>query len=272
MMDYSEYEYLKIEVADRVATVTINRPDQRNAVHAALHHEFEQIWLDLAQDRDVNAILLTGAGDAFSVGGDLTSRDKPTKSKGRGGRGIVMADGRRVIENLLDVEQPIVAAINGDALGFAANVALLCDVTVAAETAKLADTHVSIGVVAGDGGAVIWPLLIGPNRAKELLMLGDSLTGADAAQIGLVNYAVPDAEVLPKARELVQRLADGPKWAIRWSKLAVNKWLKQQANLIMDAGLAYEAVTLTAQDHKEALQAMRENREPNYIRGRSVKS
>ena len=272
MMDYSEYEYLKIEVADRVATVTINRPGQRNAVHAALHHEFEQIWLDLAQDRDVNAILLTGAGKAFSVGGDLTSRDKPTKSKGRGGRGIVMADGRRVIENLLDVEQPIVAAINGDALGFAANVALLCDVTVAAETAKLADTHVSIGVVAGDGGAVIWPLLIGPNRAKELLMLGDSLTGADAAQIGLVNYAVPEAEVLPKARELVQRLADGPKWAIRWSKLAVNKWLKQQANLIMDAGLAYEAVTLTAQDHKEALQAMRENREPNYIRGRSVKS
>ncbi len=272
MMDYSEYEYLKIEVADRVATVTINRPDQRNAVHAALHHEFEQIWLDLAQDRDVNAILLTGAGKAFSVGGDLTSRDKPTKSKGRGGRGIVMADGRRVIENLLDVEQPIVAAINGDALGFAANVALLCDVTVAAETAKLADTHVSIGVVAGDGGAVIWPLLIGPNRAKELLMLGDSLTGVDAAQIGLVNYAVPEAEVLPKARELVQRLADGPRWAIRWSKLAVNKWLKQQANLIMDAGLAYEAVTLTAQDHKEALQAMRENREPNYIRGRSVKS
>ena len=272
MMDYSEYEYLKIEVADRVATVTINRPDQRNAVHAALHNEFEQIWLDLAQDRDVNAILLTGAGKAFSVGGDLTSRDKPTKSKGRGGGGIVMADGRRVIENLLDVEQPIVAAINGDALGFAANVALLCDVTVAAETAKLADTHVSIGVVAGDGGAVIWPLLIGPNRAKELLMLGDSLTGADAAQIGLVNYAVPEAEVLPKARELVQRLADGPRWAIRWSKLAVNKWLKQQANLIMDAGLAYEAVTLTAQDHKEALQAMRENREPNYIRGRSVKS
>ena len=272
MMDYSEYEYLKIEVAERVATVTINRPDQLNAVHAALHHEFEQIWLDLAQDRDVNAILLTGAGKAFSVGGDLTSRDKPTKSKGRGGRRIVMADGRRVIENLLDVEQPIVAAINGDALGFAANVALLCDVTVVAETAKLADTHVAIGAVAGDGGAVIWPLLIGPNRAKEFLMLGDSLTGADAARIGLVNHAVPEEEVLPKARELVQRLADGPTWAIRWSKLAVNKWLKQQANLIMDAGLAYEALTLTTQDHKEALKALREEREPNFIRGRSTQS
>ena len=271
MIDYSEYEYLKIEVAERVATVTLNRPDKLNAVNAALHHEFEQIWLDLAQDRDVNAILLTGAGSAFSVGGDLTSRDKPTKSKGRGGRRIVMADGRRVIENMLDVEQPIVAAINGDALGFAANVALLCDVTVASETAKLADTHVVIGAVAGDGGAVIWPLLIGPNRAKELLMLGDSLTGADAARIGLVNYAVSPAEVLPKARELVQRLADGPTWAIRWSKLAVNKWLKQQANLIMDAGLAYEALTLTTQDHKEAVKAMQEKRKPNYVRARGGK-
>ena len=268
MVDYSGYEYLKIEVANRVATVTINRPQQLNAVNAALHHEFEQIWLELAEDRDVNAILLTGAGKAFSIGGDITSRDKPTKSKGRGGRRIVMADGRRVIENMLDVEQPIVAAINGDALGFAANVALLCDITVAAETAKLADTHVALGAVAGDGGAVIWPLLIGPNRAKEYLMLGDSMTGADAARIGLVNYAVPTEQVLPKAREFAQRLADGPTWAIRWSKLAVNKWLKQQANLIMDTGLAYEALTLTTQDHKEAVKALVEKRKPNFVRAR----
>jgi enoyl-CoA hydratase len=268
MMDYSSYEFLKVEVANRVATVTLNRPDKLNAVNAALHHEFEQIWLDLAEDRDVNAILLTGTGKAFSIGGDITSRDKPTKSKGRGGRRIVMADGRRVIENILDVEQPIVAAINGDALGFAANVALLCDVTVAAETAKLADTHVALGAVAGDGGAVIWPLLIGPNRAKEFLMLGDTITGADAARIGLVNYALPADQVVPKARQLAQRLADGPTWAIRWSKLAVNKWLKQQANLIMDAGLAYEALTLTTQDHKEAVKALTEKRKPNFIRAR----
>jgi enoyl-CoA hydratase len=267
-MDYSAYEFLKIEVSERVATVTINRPEVRNAINSALHHEFEQIWRDLAEDRDVNAILLTGAGSTFSIGGDITGGAKPTKSKGRGGRRIVMADGRRVIENLLDVEQPIVAAINGDAMGFSANVALLCDITIAAETAKLADTHVALGAVAGDGGAVIWPLLIGPNRAKEFLMLGDTITGADAARIGLVNYAVPTDQVLPKARELVQRLADGPTWAIRWSKLAVNKWLKQQANLIMDAGLAYEALTLTTKDHKEAVKAMMEKRKPNYVRAK----
>jgi len=272
MMDYSGYEYITVEVANRVATVTLNRPEKLNAVNAAMHHEFQQVWIDLAEDRDVNAILLTGAGKAFSTGGDITSRDKPTKQKGRGGRRIVMADGRRVIENILDVEQPIVAAINGDALGFAANVALLCDVTVAAETAKLADTHVPLGAVAGDGGAVIWPLLIGPNRAKEFLMLGDTITGADAARIGLVNYAVQTDQVLPKARELAQRLADGPTWAIRWSKLAVNKWLKQQANLIMDAGLAYEALTLTTEDHKEAVKAMIEQRKPNFIRVKKASS
>jgi enoyl-CoA hydratase len=268
VMDYSAYEFLKVEVSNRVATVTINRPEVRNAVNAALHHEFEQIWIDLAEDREVNAILLTGAGSTFSVGGDVTSRDKSTRPKGRGGRRIVMADGRRVIENLLDVEQPIVAAINGDALGFAANVSLLCDVTVASETAKLADTHVALGAVAGDGGAVIWPLLIGPNRAKEFLMLGDTITGADAARIGLVNYALPADQVLPRARELAQRLADGPTWAIRWSKLAVNKWLKQQANLIMDTGLAYEALTLTTKDHKEAVRAMVERRKPNFVRAK----
>ena len=176
-----------------------------------------------------------------------------------------MADGRRVIENLLDVEQPIVAALNGDALGFAANVALLCDVTVASETAKLADTHVALGAVAGDGGAVIWPLLIGPNRAKEFLMLGDSLTGAEAARIGLVNYAVPTEEVLPKARELAQRLADGPTWAIRWSKLAVNKWLKQQANLILDPSPAYEMMTFNTKHHQEAVKSFVEKRKPNFI-------
>jgi enoyl-CoA hydratase len=265
-MDYSGYEFLKIEVSQRIATVTLNRPDARNAVTSAMHHEIEQVWVDLAEDQDVNVILLTGAGDTFSAGGDVLSRVRPTKPKGRGGRRIFMSDGRRVIENLLDVEQPIVAAINGDALGFAANVALLCDITVASETAKLADTHVALGAVAGDGGAVIWPLLIGPNRAKEFLMLGDTITGADAARIGLVNYAVPAAEVLPKARAIAQRLADGPTWAIRWSKLAVNKWLKQQANLIMDAGLAYEAVSLMAKDHQEALAALKEKRRPNFVR------
>jgi enoyl-CoA hydratase len=269
MADYSTYEFIKVEKADRVATVTLNRPDALNAVTTALHHELELIWLDLAADQDVNAIILTGAGRAFCAGGDvkgMASGSFTGVSKGRGP--ITAANGRRLVQNILEVEQPIIGAINGDAVGLGATIALLCDITVASEKARFADTHVKVGVVAGDGGAVIWPLLIGPHRAKEFLMRGNFINGAEAGRIGMVNYAVPPEQVMPKARELAQELADGPTWAIRWSKLAVNKWLKEQANLIMDASLAYEMMTFKTQDHQEAVKAFIEKRKPNFVRAK----
>jgi enoyl-CoA hydratase len=272
-VDYSEYEFLKVEVADRVATITINRPDRLNAVHNALHHELEQIWIDVRADRDVNAILVTGAGRAFCAGGDVKgmaegslSGGPEKKGKGRGRGPIAASNGRRLVENMLDVEQPIIGAINGDAIGLGATLALLCDITVVSEKARFADTHVKVGIVAGDGGAVIWPLLIGPHRAKEFLMRGNFISGAEAGKIGMVNYAVSPEDVMPRARELAQELADGPTWAIRWSKLSVNKWLKQQANLILDASLAYEMMTFNTGDHKEAVKAFVEKRKPNFDR------
>ena len=271
MWDYSEYQQVKIEVAERVATVTLNRPDALNAVTNRLHHELENVWLDLASDRDVNAIVLTGAGRAFCAGADLRGVNSGELTKGaaknnRFDRGPISAsNGRRIIENMLDVEQPIIGAINGDAIGLGATLALLCDIIVVSEKARFADTHVKIGVVAGDGGAVIWPLLIGPHRAKEFLMRGNFINGAEAGRIGMVNYAVAPEQVMTKASELAQELADGPTWAIRWSKLAVNKWLKEQANLIMDTGLAYEMMTFKTKDHKEAIKAFMEKRKPNYV-------
>jgi enoyl-CoA hydratase/carnithine racemase len=271
MSDYSEYTLLKVDVADRIATVTINRPDSLNAVTSRLHHELENIWLDLGADRDVNAIILTGAGRAFCAGADLrgVNSGELTGSKGKRSRfdrgGIMAHNGRRLIENMLDVEQPIIGAINGDAIGLGATMALLCDIIVASEKARFADTHVKIGVVAGDGGAVIWPLLIGPHRAKEFLMRGNLISGAEAGRIGMVNYAVAPEQVMAKAHELAQELADGPTWAIRWSKLAVNKWLKEQANLIMDTGLAYEMMTFKTKDHKEAVKAFLEKRKPDFV-------
>src|SRR6202040_131424 len=202
-IDYSDYEFLKGEVDDRVATITINRPEALNAVNNVVHHELEQIWLDVRGDHDVNAIILTGAGRAFCAGGDVKgmaagSLTSATSKKGKGrGRGpIAAANGRRVVENMLDVEQPIIGAINGDAVGLGATVALLCDITVVSEKARFADTHVKVGVVAGDGGAVIWPLLIGPHRAKEFLMRGNFINGAEAGRIGMVNYAVPLEQVM----------------------------------------------------------------------------
>jgi enoyl-CoA hydratase len=271
-MNYGDYEFLKVETVDRVATLTLNRPNSLNAITSRMHHELEQIWLDLRADRDVNVILLTGAGRAFCAGGDIKGMAAgELVGGGPGGdrfnRGpITASNGRRIVENMLDVEQPIIGAINGDAIGLGATLALLCDITVVSEKARFADTHVKVGVVAGDGGAVIWPLLIGPHRAKEFLMRGNFINGAEAGRIGMVNYAVPLDEVMTRSREIAQELADGPTFAIRWSKLSVNKWLKQQANLILDASLAYEMMTFKTEDHKEAVKAFVEKRKPNFTR------
>jgi enoyl-CoA hydratase len=268
MPDYSRYEFIKVEKAERVATVTLNRPDRLNAVNPGLHHELMTIWNDLAEDREVNAIILTGAGRAFCAGGDVKGMASGTLASASGNKAerITAAEGRRIVQNMLDVEQPIIGAINGDAVGLGATIALLCDIIVASEKARFADTHVKVGVVAGDGGAVIWPLLIGPARAKEFLMRVHFVNGADAFRMGMVNYAVAPEQVMAKARELAQELADGPTYAIRWSKLAVNKWLKQQTNLILDASLAYEMVTFTTEDHREAARAFVEKRKPNFNR------
>lgn len=265
MPDYSKYEALKVEKADRVATVTLNRPDSLNAVNAVMHHELMTIWLDLAEDQEVNAIILTGAGRAFCAGGDVKNMaSRAGTSDGRRRSLATPAEARRIVEGMLDVEQPIIGAINGDAVGLGATIALLTDITVVSEKARFADTHVRVGIVAGDGGALIWPLLVGPHRAKEFLMRGHFINGAEAGRIGMVNYAVPPEQVMAKARELAQELADGPTWAIRWSKLAVNKWLKHQANLIMDASLAYEMMTFGTEDQKEAARAFVEKRKPHY--------
>ena len=188
-----------------MATLTINRPDSLNAVNSRVHHELEQVWLDLAADHDVNAIIFTGAGRAFCAGGDVKGMAAGaltglgTTERSRFDRGpIAAANGRRLVENMLDVEQPIIGAINGDAVGLGATLALLCDITVVSEKARFADTHVKVGVVAGDGGALIWPLLIGPHRAKEFLMRGNFINGAEAGRIGMVNYALPPDQVMAR--------------------------------------------------------------------------
>ncbi|MFZ0887626.1 MAG: enoyl-CoA hydratase-related protein [Candidatus Binataceae bacterium] len=265
MADYSRYACIAVQIDRKLATVTLNRPDSLNAVNPELHRELERIWIDLADDSGINAIVLTGAGRAFCAGGDV--KGMASRAGGGGGPSRMMftpSGARRIIQNMLDVEQPIIGAINGDAVGLGATLALLCDVIVASEKARFADTHVKVGIVAGDGGAVIWPLLIGPARAKEFLMRGNFINGAEAARIGMVNYAVAGDQVMAKATEIARELADGPTWAIRWSKLAVNKWLKEQTNLILDASLAYEMLSFNTDDHREAARAFVEKRKPVY--------
>jgi enoyl-CoA hydratase len=266
MSRYQNYHDLAVSVSDKVATVALNRPQARNAINQSLIRELRTIWDDLADDADVNAILLTGAGNYFSVGGDVKAMSE------RPG-GDVLEEGevhdpmvsRRLVNRLLELDKPIVAAINGDCIGLAATIALLCDVTVLSQDARVGDTHVSrVGLVAGDGGTVIWPLLIGVNKAKEFLMRGTLLKGAEAERIGLVNHCVPSSEVLPLARQIAQELADGPTWATRWTKLSVNQIVKERVNHLMEASMALEQVTFATADHREATLAFKEKRKPRF--------
>ena len=266
MSRYAKYQDLKIDVSNKVATVTLNRPEVRNAINQRLIRELRSIWDDLADDMAVNAVVVTGAGDFFSVGGDVKAMsDRPG--------GDVLEEGevhdpmvsRRLVTRLLELDKPIVAAINGDCIGLAATIALLSDVTVMSSQARVGDTHVSrVGLVAGDGGTVIWPLLVGVNKAKEFLMRGTLLKGDEAERIGLVNHCVPKDEVLSKAKAIAQELADGPTWAIRWTKLSVNQIVKERVNHLLEASMALEQVTFELADHKEATLAFKEKRKPKF--------
>jgi enoyl-CoA hydratase/carnithine racemase len=265
MTDYRRYEFIKVEKEGKLATLTLNRPESLNAIHPPFHEELEDIWVDVARDADINAIILTGAGRAFCAGGDvkgMDSRSDPDEAKRYYLRTVSSA--RRMVQNMLMIEQPIIGAINGDAVGLGATIALLSDIVIAAEKARFGDPHVKVGIVAGDGGAIIWPALIGVSKAKEYLMTGKMLNAVEAERIGLISYAVSPDEVMPKARELAQELADGPTWAIRYTKVSVNKFLGDQVNLILDASLGLEMLTFTTADHKEATKAWVEKRKPKF--------
>ena len=264
-MDYSRYQTLLIEKdSDGVAVVTLNRPEKRNAVNIQMHRELEGIFVDLSNDDEIRAIVLTGAGKAFCAGGDVEGMESGDFLATTKGPSVPFHMVRRLIVNLLEVEQPIVAAVNGDGAGLGATIALFCDITVMAESARLADTHVRMGLVAGDGGVVIWPWLVGMARAKEYLLTGQWIDGKEAERIGLVNYAVPREQVMPRAMEIARRLAEGAPLAVRWTKYSLNKRLRDHVNLALDSSMFLEAATMHSEDLKEATAAFFEKRQPQF--------
>lgn len=262
MIDYTGYLSIKVEKQEAVAIVTINRPATGNAIDAPLHLELERIWKDLAEDREVRAVVLTAAGDTFCPGPDwdYAQRLRDDRSLPR----ITLEGARQLIWNMLQVPQPIIAAVNGDCFSLGATVVLFCDIVIAAENARLADTHVTYGIVAGDGGAVIWPLQVGLARAKEFLMTGDPVTAQQAARMGLINRVVPREKLLPIALEIARRLASGPTRAIQWTKLSLNQLVLERVNLQLNTSLALEWQTMRSPDHREAMQAILEGREPRF--------
>lgn len=267
MSAYNYLEHIKVSVNEGIATVTLNRPEVLNAVNERLHDEIGKIWLTLDSDPEVDVIILTGEGRAFCAGGDIKRMKDWTNDGQLALENILHIGGlgRAVINNMLEIHKPVIAAVNGDAAGIGSTLALLCDVAVMADDARIGDTHVTAGLVAGDGGAVLWPMLIGPMKAKEYLMTGHLLLGTEAAQLGLVNYSCSKEEVMPKALELARRFMAQPRWAMRWTKMAVNKLIKQQSNIVLDASMALELITLFSNDHKEAAQAFVEKRKPNFV-------
>lgn len=241
-VDYSRYQSIKVETREGIAILTINRPEKMNAVDAQLHSELARIWQDIAQDQGVRAVVLTAAGRVF-CGGPAPELFQQLRSDRSFVRAI-MEEARQLIRNMLEVRQPIIAAVNGDALSLGATLVLFCDIIIAADTARLADTHVRYGVVAGDGGAIIWPLLVGIARAKEFLLTGDFVSAGEAERIGLINHVVPADQVMTRALEIARRLASGPPQAIQGTKLSLNKVLWERVNLIFDTCLALEEQTI----------------------------
>lgn len=265
-MNYDKYQFLLIDVdADGIATVTMNRPDVLNAAGGPMHPELERIWLDINDDPRIKAVVLTGAGRAFSAGGDLKGMAERVGTPDNFRHSLrAPANTRRLWQNMVEVTPPVIAAINGDAMGLGCSLALFCDITVISETARIGDTHVKVGLVAGDGGAVIMPLLIGDSKAKDMLMRGRVLNGIEAHAMGLVTHVKPPEGVLEEAKSIARELAALPANAVAWTKLSINKRLKDQLNLVIDTSMAYEMLTMNSNDHTEAVKAFVGKRKPEF--------
>ena len=258
------YRHLTIDIVDGIATVTMNRPQVLNGLHPEAHAEMERVWGELGENDAVRVAILTGAGRAFSAGGDLKDIQERLALDPAGGSGISPAAGRRIVYNLLDFEKPLIAAVNGHAIGLGATLALLCDMSIMSTRAVLGDPHVGIGVVPGDGGLAVWTLLAGPNRAKEFLMLGTMVAADDALRLGLVNRVVEPEQVLPTALEIAERLARGPQAALRGTKVSINNWIKAQLSSLFEVGLAAELLSMAHPDFAEGVAATLEKRPPKF--------
>jgi enoyl-CoA hydratase len=256
------FSTLRLERDGDVLRVVIDNPaSELNTVDEHVHRDLTALFAMLRDERDARAVILTGSGRAFSAGGDF---DWFPELRDVERLDALRHDAKQLVWDLLDVELPIVAAVNGPAVGLGASIALLCDVILMADHATLADPHVRVGIVAGDGGAAIWPLAVGPARAKQYLLTGDALTAQEAERIGLVNRVVPAADLDAEALALARRLAAGAPLAVRYTKLAVNKLVKDALNVAFDTSTALELLTFLSDDHDEALRAIREKRPPRF--------
>ena len=261
-MDYADFKHLTFESKPNgVLLVTINRPEVLNAANARLHWEFTQIWPVVDADPKTRVVVVTGAGKAFSAGGDLSLVEDMAGNPDALTR--TMREASDLVYNMINLDKPVVSAINGVAVGAGLVVALMADVSIIAETARFTDGHTRLGVAAGDHAAILWPLLCGMAKAKYYLLTADFIDGREAERIGLVTMCVPPDQVMPKAFDVADRLARGSQISIRWTKRALNNWLRQ-AGPIFDQSLALEMLSFSYPDVREGVKAIREKRTPIF--------
>jgi enoyl-CoA hydratase len=261
-MNYSEYQHILFERREpHILWMTLNRPEVLNAADARMHTELVQVWKTIDADPTVHVVVVTGAGRAFSSGGDLKMVEDAYRDYDEIVR--ILDEARELVYNILGCSKPIISAINGPAVGAGLVVALLADISIAGESARLADGHVRMGVAAGDHAAIIWPMLCGMAKSKYYLMTSDFVGGQEAERIGLVSMCVPDEQLLDKALEVATDLANGPRHAIRFTKRALNQWLLQ-AGPIFDHSLALEMLGFFSEDMLAGIEGLRQKRPGDF--------
>ncbi|HZC99622.1 MAG TPA: enoyl-CoA hydratase/isomerase family protein [Actinomycetes bacterium] len=258
----SAYPSLEFErPAEGVLRIVMSAPGRLNAADAAMHHDLARVWLTVDQDPEVRAVVVRGAGDAFSAGGDLDlveamADDFATRVR-------VLREARDLVYNVVNCAKPVVSAMAGPAVGAGLVVGLLADVSIAARSARIIDGHTRLGVAAGDHAAIVWPLLCGLAKAKYHLLLCEPLSGEEAERIGLVSLCVDDAELHERALEVAVKLARGSQTAIRWTKYALNNWLRL-AGPTFDTSLALEFMGFAGPDVREGIASLRARRPPGF--------
>lgn len=263
MNDVTEGPAIVVERQENILEITLNRPKSFNAIDEAMHEQLIGILTKIEGDRNIRACVLASSGKHFSAGGDL---NEVARIQGDPQvRQAFQRQGRQLMNALFDSPVPIVVALQGDAHGLGANIVLACDAVVAAKTAKLSDAHVVAGMVAGDGGCVVWPQAMGMMWAKRHLLTGDPISAEKAYSCGMVTDLVDTPEeTLPAARALARRIAALPPLAVQGTKRALNRVMQQRAGEVFEYSLALEQITLLSNDIREAVAAFKERRQPSY--------
>jgi len=251
-MPYSPTPFLKVDSDGPVTVLTINNPDMRNAFVDDLHDALQEIWMHLSADHSVRAVVLTGEGRAFSAGGDIPGFIRSYEDPDH--RRFSLRQARRLMDAMAEFPKPVVAAVNGPAVGLGCSVAVSCDIVLIAESTYMSDTHVSIGLVCGDGGAVAWPLMMSLLKAKEYLLTGERIPAAEAVAIGLANRVVPDDRLMPEALALAHKLAAQPAQAVQETKRALNLHLQAAIALVAPFALSAEAESFATDDVRQTIE------------------